>query len=192
TFEGCSVVLATPSAAKRAVVVILPLTCSFPQDGPQQLARSEQASRLTPLLQRLHQPPGECVCYYLACAPSDLDGRPAELALAAATLGWPTGNVVLLPPRASRGEVLAEGLDRLRWLLAGSLDLLVLNLEPEVDPLLNGNVQAKPDRAGVVRMARSGGDPWALLDGLAHEPGSGASWRSRPLRAGRVTRYPIV
>jgi triacylglycerol lipase len=193
TFEGCTVVLSPPGTVKRAVVVILPLSISLPANGPQQLVQSELAARLTPSLHRLQQGPQTLVFYYLGCAPWGAQARQAEIALAAATLGWPAGTIVLLPPtRASLAEVLEEGLDRLRWLLAGELDLLLLNLEPEVNRRLSASVPAQAERADVLQLINPEDDPLTLLDFLPQEFRGFVPRTLHPVRAGRVTRYPLV
>jgi triacylglycerol lipase len=191
--EGCSIVLAPPGDVKRAVVVILPLSSSWPADGPQQLARWELASRLTPLGQRFQKHPGGPVFYYLGCASPGAIARQAEIALALAALAWPAGNVVLLPPtRRSPAEVLEEGLDRLRWLFAGDLGLLVLNLEPEVNRRLRPHLRPQADRANVLHLINGAEDALALLDFLPEEPMGFAPQALHPVRTGRVTRHPIV
>lgn len=147
--EASNLVLAPPVEAVEAVAVLLPFEFTFPPGGSQRLAGSESARGLARLLHGLEQGIGRSrPVYYLACAPRENGNRQAELSLAGSALGWPAGVFVLLPGAAA-APALAGGLDRLRWLLAGSLDLLVLNLEPTLaSPLVT---PGETDRASIVR-----------------------------------------
>jgi triacylglycerol lipase len=192
TAETCAIVLLPPADAVGALVVVLPLACTFPAGAASQLARQENAGHLGPLLRRLiHGPAGTRPLYYLAGVPVEAPGRSRELALAIASLGWPAGQVVPMPSAPPLAEVLTEGLDRLRWLLAGALDLLVLNLEPSAAEALAA-VPEQQDRARIVRLVNPGEGPVSLLDlpaaGVAPLPAR----HLRPSRSGRVTRYPLV
>ena len=147
TAERCGVAVLPPSDAQTAVVVFLPLACTYDLGGAQKLVGSELASRLTPVLARIQQLSGPPhVLYYLACVPIEEGSRQTELALAATTLGWPQGHFVLLPAEPNnQQQAFADGLDRLRWLLADSLNLLVLNQEPTLS--LAGKLEPQADRA---------------------------------------------
>jgi triacylglycerol lipase len=98
---------------------------------------------------------------------------------------------VLLPStREGATAVLASGFDRLRWLFAGSLDLELFNLEPEVARLLAAHVQPAADRARV--LLHPANESWGKRDRPSlHHNGAGPELM-RPLRARRVTRYPLV
>jgi triacylglycerol lipase len=194
TAEACGLALAPREDSRSAVVVLLPLAYTFAANGAQSLARSELGGRLKDLLQRLHQGPADPhPIYYLGCIPSDGGAPQAELALAATTLGWPAGNFILLPGGRDTGsDTLLEGLDRLRWLFAGSLDLLVLNLEPTLTPGLAARLAPQEDRAAVRRVASAEDNPWSLLDGQAGKPNGSPVWGVRAVRAGLVPRYPVV
>jgi triacylglycerol lipase len=193
TAEACAVVLVPPSDAVGAVVVTLPLACTFAEGGAGQLARLDNSGQLGPLLHRLGQgPEGHRPLYYLACVPPEAEGRPRELALALASLGWPAGHVVTMPAASAGGAALSEGLDRLRWLFAGTLDLVVVNLEADAAALLREHMQAADDRAAVLRLANPGDDPWSVLAGKPPEQARRLTFHLRPSRAGRVTRYPLV
>src|SRR5439155_23347721 len=101
--------------------------------------------------------------------------------------------VVRLP--ASSGDAalaLAAGLDRLRWLLAGELDVQILNLEPAFRDVLPASCGTVEDRAAVLRVLQPDDDPWLLLDKAVPERPSGLILKVRPTRAGRVPHYPIV
>src|SRR5262249_18684615 len=92
TVERCSVVVRPADDACRVAIVILPLEYASETGGAQRLARSEQAARLTPVLRRLRQGPGDLhAMYYVACVPLHAESHQAQLALATTTLGWPAG-----------------------------------------------------------------------------------------------------
>jgi triacylglycerol lipase len=192
TFEACALVLTPTPAATGAVVVVLPLAYTFGEDGPQEFARSEHAHRLTPLLHALRQDTAATQpVYYLAGVPAEGTDRQSALALATTALGWPAGHFVLLPaPRGAAGDALSHGVDRLRWLFAESLTLEVFNLEPEVAVSLKAHLQPAPDRAKIVQLVNPEEDTWPATPGrnLARPTVEGP----RPLRARRVTRYPLV
>jgi pimeloyl-ACP methyl ester carboxylesterase len=188
--EACGVVLRPLTGGKSAVVVFLPLKYTTTATGIQQLADPKLAPRLNELLQVVvptRDP--HALIFYLACVPS---GGPssAELALAATTLGWPGGDFVLLP--AERGQevaALAEGLERLRWLFAESLELELLNLEPMMTPSLFSLAASRTDRAAVRLLANpeekahSGHRPRLSYNRIIS---------IRPSRAGLVPRHPVV
>jgi triacylglycerol lipase len=191
--RACGVVLQLPTAARAAVVVVLPLEWTLGLTGPQRFAQSPQATRLAAIFQQLQRAPGGGTrpLYYLACGAGE--HRQAELGLAATTQGWPAGHLVLLPPpRPGTAEPLLHALDRLRWLFAGTLDLQVLNLEPSLASSLAGAVGPAPDRATVARAVNVSGDPAELLDGNLAEPAVPRLPGVRPTYASRVPRYPVV
>ncbi len=194
TAEKCSVVVVPPENARDVVVVLLPLAYTLAYRGAQQLARSELATRLTPILRRLHQRPGgTCALYYLAMVPASSDSHQAELALATTTLGWPSGNFVLLPAdSAATLDTFITGIDRLRWLFAGALDLLVLNMEPSLTQALRVQVQPREDRARIQRLVSPDEDPWTIFNGTSPAPSPAGTWSLRPTRAGLVPRHPVV
>jgi triacylglycerol lipase len=194
TFEACAIVLTPTPQATGAVVVVLPLTYTFADGGAQELGRSEYAHRLTPLLHAMREATGAAQpVYYLACVPPDRDDRQGELALATTALGWPAGHFVLLPSqREAAAEALSTGLDRLRWLFAESLTLEVLNLEPVVAGSLKAHLEPEEDWARVVQLVNPEDDPWRTVAGRAQGQGGSEPQGPRPLRARRVTRYPLV
>jgi triacylglycerol lipase len=194
TAEKCGVVLTPPEHARGVVVVLLPESCTAEAQGPQHLANSEAAARLASVLRRLQQGPGgPYALYYLGSVPVGKKARQAEMALAATTLGWPTSPFVFVPiDRGGADKAFAEGLDRLRWLFAGNLDMIVLNLEPALAPALAGLLQPKEDRAVVRRLINPEEDPWTLFDGQRPAASNGQSLAMRPTRAGLVPRYPVV
>src|SRR5262249_43986292 len=109
------------------------------------------------------------------------------------TLGWPSGNLVLQPVEPNTpGDSIAEALDRLRWLFAGSLDLSVFNLEPTLASLLPPLLQAADDRAHVRHLGRPGDDSASSITEARGEPPEAPRFFVRPTRAGLVPRYPVV
>jgi triacylglycerol lipase len=194
TVEGCGLILSPRAKLRGGVVVVLPLGCTMAADAARRLGRSDLVGRLTPVLQRLHQSaPESRPIYYLAAVPAEGRIQPAELALTATTLGWPGGHFVLLPADSGRGtEPLLHGLDRLRWLFAGDLDLQVINLEATLARILPARLEPAEDRAVVRRLTNADDDPWGAVDD--ERP---AALRPRPptlrfLRSGPVPRHPIV
>jgi triacylglycerol lipase len=191
TIEKCSMVLQPPRDARTAVFVIFP--AQFVRD-PQKFARSELALRLTPVLRRLQQAAnGVHALYYLASMPRTALTSQSEVALATSALGWPNGIFVRLPiDNGDAAPVLAAGLDRLRWLLAGSLDIRVLNLEPAYRSLVPDWCRPADDRAPVLDSIQSEEDPWKLCAEAIPERPSGLILKVRPTRAGRVPSCPVV
>jgi triacylglycerol lipase len=193
TLEKCGVLVRPADDIRGVAVVILPLDYTAHAHGAQRLARSEDAARLTPVLRRLYQSSGQAhAIYYVGCVSGPGDSDQAELALATTTLGWPTGTFLLLPGGRDATDTIVAGLDRLRWLFAGSLDLVVLNQEPAFTPALTVSLQRKAERAEVRRLVHPHEDHGTLLaDDL---PGSvkERSVSLRPARSGLVPRYPAV
>ena len=194
TAEACGVMLAPPPEARGAVVVLLPLDYTTQSGGVQRFARSEFASHLTNLLRTLIQGPhGLHPIYYVACVPPEEESRQAEWALAATALGWPAGQFVLLPAgRDDARSAFLAALERFRWLYAGLLELLVLNLEPEMSGSLTAQVEPVEDRAIVRRLINPEDDPWKLLDRRPVKPTWAQRSGPRPTRGSRVPRHPVV
>jgi triacylglycerol lipase len=189
--EKCSMVLQPSREARAAVFVILPV--EFIRD-PHRFARSELALRLTPVLRRLQEAAnGAHALYYLANIPRSVQTSQAEVALATTALGWPNGIFVrLASENGAAAAVLAAGLNRLRWLLAGVLEIRILNLEPAYRDLVLGCSSAADDRAPVLTLVQPGDDPWKLCVEAVPERPSGLILKVRPTRAGRVPAYPVV
>jgi triacylglycerol lipase len=192
--DACAVVLGPRPDAAGVVAVLLPAALTREAGGPQRLASSDFAVRLTPLLRRLQNGlEGACSIYYLACVPPDGEAHQAELALSATALGWPSGNFVLSPvPRERVAEAFHHSLDRLRWLFADSLDLRVLNLEPAAARTIASCTQPAKDRTVVRRLAQPTDDPWSLLGDARPAYPPTCLGGLRPSRSIRVSRYPIV
>lgn len=193
TAEACGLVLTPRPEGRDAVVVILPLGGTLTSDAGQRLSRSAEAAQLTAVLQRLRRDPsGARSFYYLAAVPSCEVVRPTELALAATTLGWPTGNFILLTAEEDATGVLLHGLDRLRELFAGDRDLVVLNQEPTLARSLSSLPEPAADRAVVGHLVNPSDDPWSVLEAHRPAPTRHSSPAVRFLRAGPVPRYPVV
>jgi triacylglycerol lipase len=190
TLRACGVVLEPPAEAATATVLVLPLEYTLEPGQAQQLTRCPLA---TPLAELFRGSPGKAAprtVYYLAAVPASGRDPHPELALAVTSLGWPNGPFVLVPTDAERaGESLAKALDRLRWLLAGRGDLLVVNTEPQVEAALLGAARPVSDRAAVSRFVRAAED---VRDAAAAGTTRRLAHPSRPTRAARVPRHPLV
>jgi triacylglycerol lipase len=191
TLYGCCVVLEPRAEARLGTVVILPQTFTLEIGGVQRLPQWLLAGPLADLLRRRQQgQPAPCPVHYLAAVPAGGTNLHPELALVAAALGWPAGNFVLVPATpATAAEALAEALDRLRWLLAGRLELLVVNQEPAAEALLRAAARSLPDRA-VTAFVRADADlrdvcPTAAKDRTLPR-------LVRPTRSRQVPRHPLV
>jgi len=191
--EKCGVVLMPPANTRGVVVVLLPETYTSTSTGPQLLAGSEAAARLTPVLRRLQETSGSAYAlYYLAAVPASKKTRQAELALATTALGWPSGTFLLLPSEIGAfDKAIAAGLDRLRWLFAGSLEMVVLNLEPSLVATLPVLLQPQEDRAVVRELLNPDENPAKIVD-VQPDAAAKQNGSLRPTRAGLVPRYPVV
>jgi triacylglycerol lipase len=192
TARACGVVLTPATDTATAVVVVLPSAFTRSKDGPRLFAHSGAAERLTPLFRFLRRRQPDATFYYLGTDGDAGADRLAEVALAATSLGWPNGHVVLLPAATGREPVaLAHSVDRLRWLFAGEIELRVLNLEPSADAILGAAVGEAPDRALVRRFVAAAGDPAGLLD-AADTTAFPAPSAPRVVRVRGVPRFPVV
>ncbi len=181
TARACGVVLAPPAGTRAVLVVQLPIAFTQAREGTASLARSDEARALAELLRRLRHERQDAPLYYLAAVRPRDDGRQAELALAATSLGWPDGQFLLVP--AENGTLpgaVGQALDRLRWLFAGAADLHLLNLEPSLATTLGSTVGEAADRAPVYRVTGPDGAT-PLADAGRH-----------PAWPGRVPRGPVV
>jgi triacylglycerol lipase len=192
--DGCGVVFTVPEQARQAVVVVLPLA-STSAGHFDALTTAENVTWTGKILHQLtaHRN-GPCPVYYLGCAPLEADSRQQEIALAVAALGWPGGTVILMPANAGL-EPLAHGLDRLRWLFAGTLSLAVVNLEPELTRSLAVRLAPQEDRSEVKLLLNPGDDAttaqtWEVSENF-RSPGD-AGETIRPAFAHRLTRHPLV
>ncbi|MHB1422444.1 MAG: esterase/lipase family protein [Gemmataceae bacterium] len=194
TLRACNVVLPIPAASSIGLIVVLPLEFTYEAEGVQCLTESTLARRLTELLRALHDEYGaEQPIYYLCGVPIEDRHRQPELALAATTLGWPSGPIVLVPtPRADAAGALAAGIDRLRWLFAKQLEFVVINREPSVEPRLREAMKEQTDRAAVSHYAGATADLRTLrINGEQRKP-LPARWSARPTRQRCVPRHPVV
>jgi triacylglycerol lipase len=194
TLRACSVVLEPAAEATAGTVVILPLAYTHEPDGVQRLARWMLAPALAELFRRRQQgSAAPCPIYYLAAVPPGSPNIHPELALVATSLGWPNGPFVLVPAQGTEApEALAAALDRLRWLLAGRIDLLVVNQEPAAEAALAGAARTMPDRAPVERLVRASDD---LATVFARPPSATPHVLPRavrPTRSRSAPRHPLV
>jgi triacylglycerol lipase len=190
TLHACSVVLEPPAEAQSGIVVVLPRAFTLEPDGVRRLSQWPLAGTLADVLRR--QQAKAAPVYYLAAVPADGTNLHPELALVAASLGWPAGSFVLVPATATdAADGLAGALDRLRWLAAGRLSLLVVNGEPAAERALAAASRPLADRAAVSGFLRA----VELGDGTAPPAGPAPrvlARRARPTRSRRVPRHPLV
>jgi triacylglycerol lipase len=192
--RACNVVLPVPGAASTGLIVVLPLKFTYDPDGVQRFTETSLARRLTELLRALHDEHGaEQPIYYLGCVPVEDRHRQAELALAATSLGWPSGPIVLMPAlRRDAAGALAAGIDRLRWLFAKQLTFVVINQESAVESRLCEEVKGQVDRAAVSHYAGAAEDLRTLrINGEQRQP-LPVRWIARPTRKRCVPRHPVV
>ncbi len=194
TLRACNVVLSVPSGAGSGLIVVLPLKFTYDAEGVQRFPESALARRLTELLRALHNEHGsQQPIYYLGCVPVEDRHRQPELALAATSLGWPSGPIVLMPTlREEAATALEAGIDRLRWLFAKQLKFVVINQEPVADARLREAVKGQVDRAAVSHYAGAQVDMGTLrINGERRTP-LPVRWVGRPTRRRSVPRHPVV
>jgi triacylglycerol lipase len=194
TLRACNVVLAAPVESNAGLIVVLPVEFTYDTQGVQRLTESALTARLTELFRALQDEQGRTQAVFYVCrVPPDGHSLQPELALAATSLGWPSGPFVLMPGRrGDTADAVAKALDRLRWLYANRLDFAVINQEPSAESVLSATVKDEPDRARVVRYAGSCEDLRTLRINGERRVTSLAPWLPRPTRARAVPRHPIV
>jgi triacylglycerol lipase len=188
--EAGGVVLRPAAQSGKAIVAFLPLEYSLSSPGFEKLADPRLAPRLNEILRATHSDAVLPPVFYVGCVAPVGGSSPAEFALAATTLGWPSGDFVLLPTeRGKEHEAFAQALDRLRWLFADSLELELLNLETAETPSLPLLTAAQADRAAV----RVLDNPEGSKNGSHRLRCSYNRIISvRPSRAGLIPRHPVV
>jgi triacylglycerol lipase len=194
TLEACNLVLEPAEATTGVMAVVLPLEHTRPAGAARQLATSDRAARLGHVLDDLARGEGKGhAFYYLAAVPDDAEHHQGELALAITARGWPAGSIVLLrvDHRDKAAEAFEQGLDRLRWLFAGSLDVHVVNLEPSLTKPLATQIKTGSDRAEVRRLLQAAAEQAALEKRLSGRAGTRLDERL-PLSSGRPTRGRLV
>jgi triacylglycerol lipase len=194
TLLACNVVLSVPDVSSVGLLVVLPLEFTYEADSVQRFTESELARRLTDLLRALHDEHGEeQPIYYLCCVPVEDRNRQPELALAATSLGWPNGPIVLIPARRDEaGEALATGIDHLRWLFAKHLAFVAINQEPAAEVRLREAVKDQAERASVLHYAGTTEDLRTLRINGERRTSAAAQWTARPTRQRCVPRHPVV
>lgn len=194
TLRACNVVLSAPGTAGAGLIVVLPLKFTYDTNGVQRFTESALARRLTELLRALHDEHGaDQPIYYLGCVPTEDRHRQPELALAATSLGWPSGPIVLMPAqRDEAAAALTAGIDRLRWLFVKQLKFVVINQEPAGESKLCEAVKGQVDRAAVSHYAGAKEDIRTLrINGERRTP-LPVRWVARPTRQRCVPRHPVV
>jgi triacylglycerol lipase len=190
--DASNVVLLPAADSSAAIVVVLPVefTASLGHSGV--ATRNASVARLSELIRGMQPPSGPSYpIYYVAGMGDSGKNAPASLGLAAAVRGWPSGNFISLPIGQGGGQqAFVETLERLRWLFAGNLDLLVLNLEPAATAL-PVELREPAEEWAVVRrflnVASGSRSPLTEPTGDRHQSAS-----PRPTRAALVPRYPVV
>jgi triacylglycerol lipase len=190
--EACNLVVQPPSDASAAIIVILPLELTVEARAAMRLSHAPWAAGLPALIAKLQKTGAPRPVYYLACEPGEMAGRQIELGLAAAGLGWPAGQFLVLAPEADGATAaLNRGLERLRWLLAGALDLVIVNLEPSATAL-PVELREPVENWAVVRRLLTTGTGGIALPECVEAPGNGQRVTVRPTRSALVPRYPVV
>jgi triacylglycerol lipase len=192
--RACSVVLEPPPEATAGTVVVLPLACSHEAGGVQRLAGWLRAPVLAELFRRRQQGySAPCPVYYLAAVPHNAPNLHPELALVATSLGWPSAPFVLVSATAAEApDALAAALDRLRWLLAGRVELVVVNQEPLADAAVAGASRPLPDRAVVTQVVRPDEDLRGVCAPPPSLPPQALHRTVRPTRSRAMPRHPLV
>jgi triacylglycerol lipase len=202
--EACTVVLALRPDAVRALAVLLPSALTLPRSSLGRGTSLELLAPYAPVLHRLAQGGTQpSAIYYLACVPFGGESLQAELALALSASGWPAGQFVLsFTDREPVPAVCERALDRLRWLLAGTCELQLLNLDPAAERSVAAASKPMDDRAPVTlvttppsRGVRPAEEPETApaREPAPRRPEPGRlSPGPRPSRSSRVTRYPLV
>jgi triacylglycerol lipase len=194
SWEACNVVLSPPAEAAAALIVLLPLEFTRAPEGCHPVRTPTWASRLPELVRRL-QPRGGSgnPVYYLACVPpTGLDRQP-QLGLAITSLGCPPGHLLLLAEEpAGPAATFAAAIERLRWLFAGTLDLVLVNLEPTATDLPVGLREPAEDWAVVRRLIQLDHEARKHFDNGPPKQGRRRVAGPRPVRAALLPRHPVV
>jgi triacylglycerol esterase/lipase EstA (alpha/beta hydrolase family) len=186
--DACNIVLVPPAAAKVAIVVFLPRSCIDGWKGVASLAALEENVHLAELLVSFQDGPASTPIYYVAPTSLPRDFSEVELALAATSIGWPAGTFLLLDCNSANALTeMADVLDRLRWVFAGTLDLVVVNLEEKLRQL-PVDLREPPQDWAVVRRLIS----YPSYRPPTYANGEKRARQARPLRSTLLPRHPVV
>lgn len=179
--DCCSLVTLPPADAAAAVVVLLPRLDGANVSLPEAIRQTEAATGLASRLRRILAEEGRPPVYYALPLALAAQALPV-FALAAVTVGWPAGHYVAAGAVPDHAHVI----ERLRWLFARTLDLVIVNADPAAAQL-PVELREPPQEWAVVRRLVHSADGAAehLRAGAASEP-------TRPLRARHLPRYPLV
>jgi triacylglycerol lipase len=191
SLEGCNVILGHAATAEVAILVCLPVDFMERTARDPRLTAVQLPAHLSGWLRTLHEHNGTSnPLYYLTPLPPTSSCTAAELALAVHALGWPPGQLLLLPAdREAAPDAVGITLERLRQLFAETLPVEIVNLEPLAVQAVRQAAADLPDRARVRGLFNVGDDP---------EKPHSTQRRARPLSGGRPTRsalvprYPVV
>jgi pimeloyl-ACP methyl ester carboxylesterase len=193
TFEHCNLVVLPPVDARAAIIVLMPE--SFTNQAPciEQLVENDRCSGLCARLKNLQKGPGSFPVYYVGCVTRELMNRQAEIALTATSLGWPVGQFILFNcGHEEVGQKLSLAIERLRWLFAGCLDLIVVNLEPAATSLPVELREPPEEWAVIRRLVPPDCAPSGVDDTGSTHTGRVLASRMRPTRSVLVPRHPVV
>jgi triacylglycerol lipase len=193
--EKCTIITCTPEHARTAVIVLVP-SLGDPNSPGTLLSvdRNRISDRIASALTKLKKPgSNDYVFYYLASTPGGTPRR-ADLALAMVTWGWPAGALVLVSPGVGQSarDLLLEGIDRLRWLFAGSLDVWIASKDEGSAEQLKNCLESKGDRASVTEYLNVDREPMVVARIGAPILQPPAPIVLRPTRAAHIPRHPVV
>src|SRR5262249_6958754 len=159
TAEQCALVVYPAEQARTAIVVIVPPGL---KSGLTPSARV--VGSIVHGLER--RAPGGQAYHYLATSDADEPISRAELGLIVSGLGWPAGNAVVLAKAkdCTTEDTLLEAIDRLRWVFAGALDVIVVSGERSFAERLRAKLQPEDDRARISEILPGTHERLGILD----------------------------
>jgi triacylglycerol lipase len=188
TAEQCALVVYPPEQARTAVLVIVP-----PGLKSGHTPSAQVVGAIVHGLER--RSPGGQAYYYLATSDAGEPISRAELGLMVSASGWPAGNAVVLAEEkdCATEDALLEAIDRLRWVFAGALDVIVVSGEGSVADLLRGKLQPQDDRAQVKEILPGTHERLGILDRSPQRVVPVPLSRNyRPTRASHIPRHPVI
>jgi triacylglycerol lipase len=188
TSEQCALVVYPPEQARTAILVIVPPGL---KSGP--TLSAQMVGSIVHGLER--RAPGGQAYYYLAASDVDEPISRAELGLIVSGLGWPAGNAVVLAKvnECTSEDIWLEAIDRLRWVFAGALDVIVVSGDRSFADLLRGRLQPEDDRARVSEILPGTHERLGILDRSPQRVVPVPLSRNyRPTRASHIPRHPVI
>jgi triacylglycerol lipase len=193
TAEKCSLVASPPEQTRSATVVILPPPIDETPDSKPLLSSVTCQGLINVIGKQTKTGSRANSIYYVMVVPTANPSNRARIALAMTSMGWPHGSLVLLSGDETRSvrQILAEGIDRLRWLHAGSLDLVVASADRAAVYDLRECLEPAPNRAIVSEFVNVDAESPAAgrwID-ASRTPSPAVL---RPSRAAHIPHFPIV